>query len=88
MDSVRLKLKMAEVEKKITNVSRASSHRNIEDNYKKESGKDLFNIESMKRSPPVEQMNYLKTLLEGVKKGEEYDVEPYTYRIPSLGSQV
>lgn len=97
LHSARLKLKMAEIEERISEISRKSndrisSHRNFMNNFKqnveKKCGQNLFHITAMDVNQPLAHMNSLKKQLESLNSIVDYDAEPYTFRIPSLGSQV
>lgn len=92
LDDARVKLKQAEIEQKISGISadwdaKMRSHQNPVKIFKV-SGNDLINIESVDSDPMVKKLNQLKEVFQGMNSGEDYDAEPYTFRIPSARTKV
>lgn len=92
LKGARLNLKQVEIEEQISDIFglwdiRINSHQNIRENVEKKHGSDLSNIKAIDCDPMLDHVNNLKERFKGMNSGD-YDAEPYTFRIPSLGSLV
>lgn len=93
LDDARVKLKQAEIDHKITEISAGwdaimRSHQNPEKKFRKVSGNKFINVEAIDSSPVMKEANRIKENYDKMDTGEDYDAEPYTFRIPSLDTQV
>lgn len=88
LDDARVKLKQAEIEEKISNISsewdtKMRARRSAVKNYDKVSGRGFINMAAIASHSAVTQEKLLKKEFHGMDSGEDYDAEPYTFRIPS-----
>lgn len=97
LHSANLKLKLAQIKAGISGISKewdasmqshANIMANIDEHVDKQRGSELSNIQSMEKNPTVRQVDSLEKEFERMNGGVDYDAEPYTFRIPSLTSQV